>query len=1531
MATGGRYLLTAATTTYENLGESDQRLELEQDVARVRELFTGTLGYQNVPLRSPGTNREVSINPTRHELQGALDEFLGSGERSENDLIVVYYVGHAAILDNGEYHLLPTNFRQGEEERTGIPAQEFARWITTGPTVPKLLLMLDTCHAGAAGIEFVQRVARSAGSAAVIVAARPLQEAQSGAFTQALLRAVANPATGGRLAASLPIDEVVKVMNADPATPTWQTVGCHLLGMESGQPAFLPNPRHDPKLADLDLVSRRRQDQKRLRDAEMTRVFLPRARGGDAVDDHRWRFVGRHKAISHLASWLGNVDSDRRPRIITGNPGSGKSAVIGRLAALADPQLRSRIPELHRLPSETLPPIGAYIAATIDARAKTDEQLIEAIASAGDLTASTVRDLVDRLEEDRAPLVVAVDGLDEAIDPVGVARTVIWPLLEASATSPLRILIGTRPHLLSELGVRVWHEGRLRKVRDPRGRAIVVDLDVHPYRDAAAIQGYAKLWRSGLGAPNGTEGGGALDRVADAISDAAGDSFLVALILSRTLAQVPIPSIPSDNETYIKLPRTAGQAMRQELAARLGSQFGRALDLLQPLAYAQGDGLPWSDLWAPLASSICGRPYRDDDVEWLLSNSGSYVAETNTSFGSGYRLFHDALADELRRERDGQDQAEVHRAFADLLIARSPLRDDGDPDWSQSDPYTRENLATHAGLAGRLDGLVLDPQFLLVAEQSRLLSALHCLHEEQALAAGDAYRHAAPILRQALGKERVSYLQLAALTFGADALVARIGSGTSRPWSARWARIGAEVAHSAMPGHNQAVLGVTATELAGAPVAVSAGQDGTVRIWDLYSGSSLGAPMRGHAGKAWSPSIGQLSGRPVVVTAGEDGTVRRWDLISGLPIGEPTPPDGGRLTSVALATLDGQQLVVSAGEDGLIRTWDLATGVPVGSPMSGHTDWARTVAVGDVDGRPVVVSGGDDATLRLWDLDGRCELVAPMTGHRGQIWMVSIGSDLAGRPVAISAGMDGTLRKWDLRRGAELWEHPVRDQFAGAFAVACGVLDGRPVVASSGRDGIIRIRDVDSGALVRPRVGLQPSLVGEGFPWVWCVAFSELAGHTIVLSGHNDGTVRAWDLLLSDPASSLRAGLGRRARGLRPESLGGWAELSTDAAAAAQSILLAAAEIGPDFVREAGQTIGKMVAPVTGPGLPSEFQGDELTRFREGLASLAGTPLETNEVGAVAIGDVDGRLLAIYGEGTNVQVRDLKDGKPHLPPLVGDSRVLAVAVGDLAGRPIIVSSPYSGHLRLWEAASGQPIAAPNIRRRSYPSAMACVGLSGRLTLAFSEGRTIHTIDLGNDEARALTGHAKDVVALLATELAGRPVLISGSVDRTVRLWDPATGDQLGGTSLDPSSPIGCMTVVDSASHGKMLGLGGLDHSLRFWSVSSLGLTGEPKQSDSNGETVFALAVVRPIHSWILPGAVVAIAPGFEGCVMVGAGEAIFLYDLQGNLIRAVELGARVVALASAGRHVVVGTTVGVIALRFEEENYLDTWRTYDIT
>jgi WD40 repeat protein len=88
-----------------------------------------------------------------------------------------------------------------------------------------------------------------------------------------------------------------------------------------------------------------------------------------------------------------------------------------------------------------------------------------------------------------------------------------------------------------------------------------------------------------------------------------------------------------------------------------------------------------------------------------------------------------------------------------------------------------------------------------------------------------------------------------------------------------------------------------------------------------------------------------VDGAPVAVTGGRDGTVRVWDLRTGAARGKPLGDDTGSVDAVAVGVVDGIPVAVTGGSDG-VRVWDLRTGAARGIPLRGHTGGVRAVAVG---------------------------------------------------------------------------------------------------------------------------------------------------------------------------------------------------------------------------------------------------------------------------------------------------------------------------------------------------------------------------------------------------------------------------------------------------------------------------------------------------------------------------------------------------------------------------------------------------------
>jgi WD40 repeat protein len=209
-----------------------------------------------------------------------------------------------------------------------------------------------------------------------------------------------------------------------------------------------------------------------------------------------------------------------------------------------------------------------------------------------------------------------------------------------------------------------------------------------------------------------------------------------------------------------------------------------------------------------------------------------------------------------------------------------------------------------------------------------------------------------------------------------------------------------------------------------APILFSAGNDHTVRVWDLAHGPQEARALktlRGHGG--WVRSCVAIPGESdSVLTGSYDRRVRIWNwrtyafpLVlrteSRRSLGDP------ELTAGA-ASPDGQW-VAAASRDGLITAWDMSDPLqPKTQELAEGHDWQTTTAEYFPDRRRLLTAGGDNTAL-IWDAQRGNELVriggwneTIGAGWRG---VATVSSD--GRWVATGAEQGVLTRLWDARNG----------------------------------------------------------------------------------------------------------------------------------------------------------------------------------------------------------------------------------------------------------------------------------------------------------------------------------------------------------------------------------------------------------------------------------------------------------------------------------------------------------------------------------
>ncbi len=301
----------------------------------------------------------------------------------------------------------------------------------------------------------------------------------------------------------------------------------------------------------------------------------------------------------------------------------------------------------------------------------------------------------------------------------------------------------------------------------------------------------------------------------------------------------------------------------------------------------------------------------------------------------------------------------------------------------------------------------------------------------------------------------------------------------------------------------------------------SGGDDGTLRVWDLVTGSAV-LLLEGH-GDRITGIANTLDGR--LVSAGADGTGRVWDLERppGALVFAPHERNVSAVASLGgtgfvSGGLDGQVVlgtatagtqpitlhrhlspvvgaapttsgeIVSLDATGNLRLTSPLPGTPLLFDGSVGSD-ATALAVRGADG---VATGHNDGTVRLHDF---VDQTATLERHNGAVTALAAMSD--GR--IVSGGVDKIVQITD---PADPAERLTFELHVAAIDAVAALDDGR--IASAGTDGIYVWSPDNPGESIR--------LTGHRSPVLSLVPMP----NDQLLSSAADGRVRLWDLSRPD-------------------------------------------------------------------------------------------------------------------------------------------------------------------------------------------------------------------------------------------------------------------------------------------------------------------------------------------------------------------------------------------------------------------------------
>jgi len=306
------------------------------------------------------------------------------------------------------------------------------------------------------------------------------------------------------------------------------------------------------------------------------------------------------------------------------------------------------------------------------------------------------------------------------------------------------------------------------------------------------------------------------------------------------------------------------------------------------------------------------------------------------------------------------------------------------------------------------------------------------------------------------------------------------------------------VPRAELKGHGGWVTAI-ATTVEAPDMVLSASRDKSIIMWNLVREESrygyAQKRLTGHSHYVQDVAIS--SDGQFALSGSWDGTLRLWDLNSGTTtrrfVGHTKD-----VLSVAFSA-DNRQ-IVSGSRDKTINLWNTLGQCKFTIDEEGHKEWVSCVRFSPNLSIPLIVSAGWDKVVKVWNLT-HCKLRSNFLGHTGYVNTVTVSPDGS---LCASGGKDGTAMLWDLTEGRHLSSLDAGD------IIHALVFSPIRYWLCAATASTIKIWDLESKVCVEElRPEIPPSNNKKAVP-IQCISLAWSADGTTLFAGYTDNIIRVW-------------------------------------------------------------------------------------------------------------------------------------------------------------------------------------------------------------------------------------------------------------------------------------------------------------------------------------------------------------------------------------------------------------------------------------